>query len=158
MSGNNVNLQESFLNHVRREGVVIEVMLLNGAIIQGVIRGFDNFTISMQVGDKHQLIYKHAIAQMISPRAAVRPSVDRPEAGEAGEQPAGAVPAAEELENILAAPAAPHRASRHHPRRREGARRRPDNADGRPAENSTSAERFNSIDFSSIQLNSDEES
>lgn len=73
MSGQNVNLQESFLNHVRKEGIAVEVAFLNGARIQGQVRGFDNFTVIMHVDGKQHLLYKHAIAELIAPKFPSRP-------------------------------------------------------------------------------------
>ena len=66
MSSPHVNLQDSFLNQVRKEAAPVEVMLLNGATFRGVVRGFDNFTVIMNVDGKQHLVYKHSIAQLIT--------------------------------------------------------------------------------------------
>ncbi|HUT23988.1 MAG TPA: RNA chaperone Hfq [Sumerlaeia bacterium] len=76
MSHANVNLQDSFLNQVRRENVDVEVMLLNGTVFRGAVRGFDNFTVIMHVDGKQHLIYKHSIAQLIAPKLARSPHAD----------------------------------------------------------------------------------
>lgn len=56
------NLQDFFLNQARKEDVVVVVHLINGFQIKGSVRGFDNFTVIIDVGGKQQLIYKHAIS------------------------------------------------------------------------------------------------
>ncbi|MBN1868903.1 RNA chaperone Hfq [Candidatus Sumerlaeota bacterium] len=68
MAGPNVNLQDSFLNHVRKENIEVEIMLCNGTALRGNVRGFDNFTVIIQANGKQHLIYKHAIAQLIAPK------------------------------------------------------------------------------------------
>ncbi|MCD7974944.1 MAG: RNA chaperone Hfq [Phascolarctobacterium sp.] len=60
------NLQNSFLNHVRKENLGVIIYLMNGFQIRGLVRGFDNFTIIMENEGKQQLVYKHAIST-ISP-------------------------------------------------------------------------------------------
>jgi len=64
-----LNLQDQFLNAVRRENLEISIIMLDGSNLQGRVKGFDNFTvvISSPNGAEH-LIYKHAIAQLISPK------------------------------------------------------------------------------------------
>lgn len=59
------NIQDQFLNQVRKDQTPIVVDLVNGGSIRGLIRGFDSFCIIVE-GDAQQLIYKHAIA-FISP-------------------------------------------------------------------------------------------
>lgn len=63
-----VNLQDSFLNQVRKENSEIEMMLVNGTHLAGLVRGFDNFTVVVNAGGKQHLVYKHAIAQIVSQR------------------------------------------------------------------------------------------
>jgi host factor-I protein len=69
MSKNSVNLQDSFLNQVRRDGRQIAVVLTNGRELEGRVLGFDNFTVALLADQNKQLIYKHAIAQLIARRA-----------------------------------------------------------------------------------------
>jgi host factor-I protein len=59
-----VNIQDQFLNRMRREKVWLTVALLSGEKLYGTIAGFDNFCIQLQ-GDGDQLIYKHAVAAII---------------------------------------------------------------------------------------------
>lgn len=57
-----INLQDSFLNQMRKENVPITIFLVNGYQLKGVLRGFDNFTLILEAEGKLQLIYKHAIS------------------------------------------------------------------------------------------------
>lgn len=59
------NLQDQFLNIVRRDGLLITVFLVNGYQIKGYVKGFDSYTIVLDVDAKQQLIYKHAISTII---------------------------------------------------------------------------------------------
>lgn len=61
----NVNLQDTFLNQIRKDGTPVTVFLLNGFQIKGYVKGFDNFTVVMDSDNKQQLIYKHAISTII---------------------------------------------------------------------------------------------
>ncbi len=62
---NNINLQDIFLNQVRKDNVTITVFLMNGFQMKGQVRGFDNYTIVLDSEGKQQLIYKHAISTII---------------------------------------------------------------------------------------------
>ena len=57
-----VNIQDQFLNHLRKDGVNCTVFLLNGFQIRGLVKGFDNFTVLFECEGKQQLVYKHAIS------------------------------------------------------------------------------------------------
>lgn len=59
---NTINLQDSFLNYVRRENMGVVIYLMNGFQIRGLVRGFDNFTVIIENEGKQQLVYKHAIS------------------------------------------------------------------------------------------------
>ena len=61
-----MNLQDSFLNHVRKENLGVIIYLINGFQIRGLVRGFDNFTVIIENEGKQQMVYKHAIST-ISP-------------------------------------------------------------------------------------------
>jgi host factor-I protein len=62
----NINLQDVFLNQVRKEHVNVTVYLTNGFQLKGVVKGFDNFTVVLESEGRQQLVYKHAIST-ISP-------------------------------------------------------------------------------------------
>ena len=61
----NVNLQDMFLNQVRKDNISITVFLVNGFQLKGQVKGFDNYTIILDSEGKQQLIYKHAISTII---------------------------------------------------------------------------------------------
>ncbi|HEX2999160.1 MAG TPA: RNA chaperone Hfq [Armatimonadota bacterium] len=63
-----VNLQDAFLNQVRKESIGVMVHLVSGAQFKGMVRGFDQFTVILESQGKLQLIYKHAIASIIPVR------------------------------------------------------------------------------------------
>ena len=57
-----INIQDTFLNQVRKESLPVTVYLTNGFQIRGIIRAFDNFTIVIDSEGKQQMVYKHAIS------------------------------------------------------------------------------------------------
>lgn len=57
-----INLQDSFLNQVRKENVAVIIYLVNGFQLRGAVKGFDNFTVIIENDNKQQLVYKHAIS------------------------------------------------------------------------------------------------
>lgn len=81
MSKVSMNLQDSFLNQVRKEGTEIKMVLIDGTTLTGTVKGFDNFTVIMNSRGAQHLIYKHAIAQLIWRRAATRREQPTDEAG-----------------------------------------------------------------------------
>lgn len=60
-----MNLQDSFLNQIRKDGQEIKVVLLDGTVLIGLVKGFDNFTLILNSEGSQHLIYKHAISQMV---------------------------------------------------------------------------------------------
>ena len=66
MNNKLLNLQDSFLNQIRKENVPVIVYLVNGFQLRGSVRGFDNFTVILDSAGKQQMVYKHAIST-ISP-------------------------------------------------------------------------------------------
>ncbi|WP_010301276.1 RNA chaperone Hfq [Kurthia senegalensis] len=56
------NLQDTYLNQLRKNGVFVTVFLLNGFQLKGTIRSYDNFTVLLEADGKQHLIYKHAIS------------------------------------------------------------------------------------------------
>ena len=62
MVKNQVNLQDMFLNQVRKERIPVTIYLVNGFQIKGLVKGFDNFTVIVEIEQKQQLVYKHAIS------------------------------------------------------------------------------------------------
>ncbi len=70
MSRTTINLQDQFLNHLRKERTPVTIHILNGSKITGIIKGFDNFSILLK-GENQHLIYKHSIA-MIVPKKGIK--------------------------------------------------------------------------------------
>ena len=65
MSGKNQNLQDLFLNQLRKEKTPVVVYLTNGVRLKGAIKGFDNFVIVLKDAGTLQMIYKHAVSTII---------------------------------------------------------------------------------------------
>lgn len=61
MAQSQINLQDTFLNLMRREKRSVIIYLVNGVQLRGQVKGFDNFTVLLDRGDKVQLVYKSAI-------------------------------------------------------------------------------------------------
>lgn len=66
-----LNLQDTLLNQVRREQIEVHLTLINGSEFNGIVRGFDNFTVILNVNDKQMMFYKHAIAYISPTRSVV---------------------------------------------------------------------------------------
>ncbi|MGM0470739.1 MAG: RNA chaperone Hfq [Bacillota bacterium] len=66
-----INLQDSFLNQVRRDKIKVTIYLVNGFQLSGEVTGFDNFTVILNTEDQQQMIYKHAIST-ITPQEPVQ--------------------------------------------------------------------------------------
>ena len=63
-----INLQDSFLNQVRKENTAVSIHLVNGFQLKGNVKGFDNFTVVLESMGKQQLVYKHAISTITPAR------------------------------------------------------------------------------------------
>lgn len=70
-----VNIQDQFLNQLRKEGTTVTVFLLNGFQLRGQVKGFDNFTVLFESEGKQQLVFKHAISTF-SPQRNVQINFD----------------------------------------------------------------------------------
>ncbi|NNE83727.1 MAG: RNA chaperone Hfq [Alphaproteobacteria bacterium] len=78
------NVQDVFLNHIRKTKVPVTVFLVNGVKLQGVVTWFDNFCVLLRRDAHSQLVYKHAIST-IMPSAPVQlfePEIEDVEAAE----------------------------------------------------------------------------
>ena len=60
-----VNMQETFLNSLRKNNTFVTVFLLNGFQLKGLIKSYDNYTVLLESDGKQQLIYKHAISTYV---------------------------------------------------------------------------------------------
>jgi host factor-I protein len=59
------NLQDTFLNHVRKSKIPLTIFLVNGVKLQGVVTWFDNFCLLLRRDGHSQLVYKHAISTIM---------------------------------------------------------------------------------------------
>ena len=67
--GKTINVQDMFLNQVRKEGVGVTIYLMGGVQLRGQVRGFDAFTVMLDSpGKPTQLVYKHAITSIVPAR------------------------------------------------------------------------------------------
>ncbi|CAM3089363.1 RNA chaperone Hfq [Sporolactobacillus spathodeae] len=57
-----INIQDTFLNQLRKEGTFVTVFLVSGFQLKGKVKAFDNFTVLLDSEGKQQLIFKHAIS------------------------------------------------------------------------------------------------
>lgn len=76
------NVQDVFLNHIRKNKAAVTIFLVNGVKLQGIVTWFDNFSLLLRRDGHTQLVYKHAIST-IMPSAPVQlfdPSRDEGEA------------------------------------------------------------------------------
>ncbi|HEV2663410.1 MAG TPA: RNA chaperone Hfq [Blastocatellia bacterium] len=97
---NSQNVQDSFLNTLRRDRINVTIYLMGGVKLTGKIKSFDKFSLVLESGNLEQLIFKHAISTISVPRGAVhhpRPEVAREqqqERAQVAQTPAPAVPSA----------------------------------------------------------------
>lgn len=100
MSRSQPNIQDLFLNQIRKENITVTIYLVNGVQLRGTVRGFDPFTILLDSpGRPTQLIYKHAVTSVVP----ARPLAVSLEAVKQTEQPQDARSATDPLaDDILA--------------------------------------------------------
>jgi host factor-I protein len=60
-----LNLQDTFLNAMRKKNVAVSIYLVNGIKLQGKIESFDRFVILLTGGGVSQMVYKHAISTVV---------------------------------------------------------------------------------------------
>ena len=65
MNKSPINLQDAFLNQVRKENLPVTIYLVNGFQLKGLIKGFDNFTVVIEFEGRQQMVYKHAISTVM---------------------------------------------------------------------------------------------
>jgi len=94
MNRTQMNLQDTFLNQVRKDGIPVTIYLVSGVQLKGMVRGFDSFTVVLETpGKSNQLVYKHAMASVVPARhVSLMPKEDR------GDQESEAAPAPEPQE------------------------------------------------------------
>ena len=59
------NVQDVFLNHIRKNKAPVTIFLVNGVKLQGIITWFDNFSVLLRRDAHSQLVYKHAISTVM---------------------------------------------------------------------------------------------
>ncbi len=59
------SLQDTFLNHVRKQKTPLTIFLINGVKLQGIVTWFDNFCVLLRRDGHSQLVYKHAISTVM---------------------------------------------------------------------------------------------
>lgn len=65
MSEKNQNVQDVFLNYIRKNKTSVTIFLVNGVKLQGVVTWFDNFSVLLRRDAHSQLVYKHAISTIM---------------------------------------------------------------------------------------------
>jgi host factor-I protein len=63
--GKGQNLQDVFLNHLRKNKIPVTMFLVKGVKLQGIVTWFDNFSILLRRDGQSQLVYKHAISTIM---------------------------------------------------------------------------------------------
>jgi host factor-I protein len=59
------NLQDTFLNNIRKSKIPVTVFLVNGVKLQGIVTWFDNYSLLLRRDSHAQLVYKHAISTVM---------------------------------------------------------------------------------------------
>ena len=62
-----LNLQDMFLNQLRKEKIMVTVYLVNGFQLRGYVKGFDTFTIVVENEGRQNLVYKNAVSTITKP-------------------------------------------------------------------------------------------
>ena len=65
MSEKAQNVQDVFLNHIRKTKTPVTIFLVNGVKLQGIVTWFDNFSVLLRRDGHSQLVYKHAISTIM---------------------------------------------------------------------------------------------
>ena len=65
MANDKQNLQDVFLNLLRKSKISVTIFLINGVKLQGMITWFDNFCVLLRRDGQSQLVYKHAVSTIM---------------------------------------------------------------------------------------------
>ena len=68
------NIQDVFLNQLRREKLAVTIFLMSGVKLTGRIKSFDKFAVILESGQRDQLIFKHAISTVVTTKSAAAAS------------------------------------------------------------------------------------
>ena len=64
------NIQDNFLNNLRRERTLVTIFLVGGVKLTGKIKSFDKYALVLETNNQEQLVFKHAISTVAVARAA----------------------------------------------------------------------------------------
>ena len=70
VSASQPNIQDAFLNYVRRERLAVSIQLMTGEKLDGRIKNFDRFAVIVEIDGADHMIFKHAISSIRTPRPA----------------------------------------------------------------------------------------
>ncbi len=73
MENKSQNIQDVYLNTVRREKIPVTIFLMSGVKLMGRLRGFDKFSVILEANHQDQLIFKHAISTVTTSRTGSSP-------------------------------------------------------------------------------------
>jgi host factor-I protein len=90
MAEKSQNVQDVFLNHVRKNKTPVTIFLVNGVKLQGIITWFDNFSVLLRRDGHTQLVYKHAISTVMPGAPVVLFDATKAAAETAAKEPAPA--------------------------------------------------------------------
>jgi host factor-I protein len=62
------NIQDVFLNYIRREKLIVSIRMMNGSELEGRIKNFDRFALVLEHAGADHMIFKHAIAAIRTPK------------------------------------------------------------------------------------------
>lgn len=68
------NVQDLYLNTLRRDKVAVTIFLIGGVRLVGKIRGFDKYSVVLESNQQEQLIFKHAISTITTAKVGTAPS------------------------------------------------------------------------------------
>ncbi len=159
MSKAAMNLQDSFLNQVRRENSEVRVLLVNGTLLRGIVKGFDNFTLILNNRNGQHLVYKHAIAQIVTQQPRMKAedlaAHDQP-AGESTDEAPAVAAGNQPVEEAAATPSAQAEnkgpAESKGPARRDHKGQQRDRGNKGPRQDKPKKEGFNTLDLSGLKL------
>lgn len=78
------NIQDTFLNTVRKDKTPITIYLVSGVKLTGKIRSFDKYSVLLENNSQEQLIFKHAISTVVSTRSVLHGEHRPPHTAQAG--------------------------------------------------------------------------
>jgi host factor-I protein len=86
------NIQDTFLNTVRKDKSPITIYLVSGVKLTGKIRSFDKYSVLLENNSQEQLIFKHAISTVVSGRAGAHLELRSDSRSSAGAHPPSSAP------------------------------------------------------------------